>query len=344
MTTDTEFDFRTFVSTHRKSIDARLSSYLPEDVPQQLWQAMRYSVLSGGKRIRALLCLAAADSINPSAHELAMPLACAIEMVHAMSLIHDDLPCMDNDDYRRGRPSNHKVFGEAIALLAGDALLAFVFELLVKEMRNRISADVLLQIVEKFAHALGPYGMVAGQAEDLALTGYSTNSYKGSEVRENSTEGQDPMSSFSLVSLPWTKVHEHSKEVVAVEDLLKSMHSKKTGALIAFCAWSGATVAGAAAPLADALMQYGEILGLAFQITDDLLDITGDIKNLGKTPGKDQASLKTTSVSVWGVDHSKKYLMELQNRGQHILAGTGIKTDSLLPLKSLLQYAIERDR
>jgi geranylgeranyl diphosphate synthase type II len=228
--------------------------------------------------------------------------------VHAMSLIHDDLPCMDDDDYRRGQPANHKVFGEATALLAGDGLLVYVFELLVKELRGRIPSDILLTIVEEFAHALGPDGMVAGQSEDLALTGSTSD----------------------------------ATDTASNAEALQSMHSKKTGALISFSAWAGATISGAQPAVSDAFKQYGEVLGLAFQITDDLLDVTGDIKDLGKTPGKDQAARKTTWVSVWGMEQSREYLSALQNKADSILSNTGIKTDSLLPLKSLLQYAIER--
>lgn len=308
--TSVTFDFQKFAAEHKEIIESQLRSYLTEEIPPQLWEAMRYSVLSGGKRLRALLCLACAECTDSAKAELAIPLACTIELVHAMSLIHDDLPCMDDDDFRRGRPANHKVFGEATALLAGDGLLAYVFELLVKELRGRVASDTLLSVIEKFAHALGPHGMVAGQAEDLALT------------------GDNPAG---------------SNRSTQAESALLSMHSKKTGALISFSAWSGATVCGADATLADALRQYGEILGLAFQITDDLLDVTGDMKALGKTPGKDLIAKKTTWVSVWGIERSKEYLSALQTKANQILLDTRIKSDSLSPLKSLLQYAIERN-
>ncbi len=324
MENKTSFDFKEFVSWRREAVESRLRHYLSQDNPGQLWESMRYSVLSGGKRLRALLCLAAAESVNFLCMEKALPCACAIELVHAMSLIHDDLPCLDNDAFRRGRPSNQKVFGEAMAVLSGDALLAYVFELLIKELGGQVEASTLLAVVEKFSRALGPNGMVGGQVEDLVLTGLAP------DIKHT------------------VNLHMKSPDIINAGNsgldskALESMHSKKTGALIAFAAWSGATVGGATPTQANALEHFGEVLGLAFQITDDLLDITGDIKELGKTPGKDQAAHKTTWVSYYGIDKSKEYVMELQMIAKKILVGSGIKSDSLLPLESLLQYAVDR--
>lgn len=310
-TTEKILDFDTYTKKRRSLIEKQLAVYLDNTDPEILWDSMRYSVLSGGKRLRALLCLASAEAITGSheiAIELAVPCACAVEMVHAMSLIHDDLPCLDNDDLRRGKPTNHKVYGEAIALLAGDALLIMAAETLLKESSRSIDPAVLLEVTRELTSAAGAQGMVGGQVMDMALTGLSDSPDKG------------PVSA----------------------DTLKKMHARKTGALIRFAAWSGAKLAGASGSQLQSFSDYGESLGLAFQITDDLLDVTGDAKSLGKTPGKDAAADKTTWVRLFGEETSRQQLKELESKGMKALSSSGLVTDRLTPLISLLNFAINR--
>ncbi len=293
-------------------IETRLEQYLSHNEPQNLWDSMRYSVLSGGKRLRALLCMAAAEAFGPNddVSELVLPCACAIEMVHAMSLIHDDLPAMDNDDYRRGKPTNHKVFGEAMALLAGDALLMLATEILIDETPAKVDRVILLSVVKELARATGAHGMVGGQVEDMNFTG-----------------GFDKG---------------HTNKEFVDEDILQSIHRRKTGALITFSLWSGARLVEANERQLIDLKRFGEILGLAFQITDDLLDVTGDINTLGKTPGKDEASQKATWVRLFGIDGSKQKLKELETEGLGILENNGIEIGSAPALNELLKYAIHR--
>src|SRR5262249_32168734 len=171
MVAATEFEFKQYVASRREIVEDRLHDYLSGGEPEALWESMRYSVLGGGKRLRALLCLTAADALNPNAIEAALPCACAIEMVHAMSLIHDDLPALDNDDLRRGRPTNHKVFGEALALLAGDALLVLASETILDRTPAEVDRSVVIDVALELARAAGAGGMVGGQVEDMAFTG-----------------------------------------------------------------------------------------------------------------------------------------------------------------------------
>jgi geranylgeranyl diphosphate synthase type II len=268
---------------------------------------MRYSVLGGGKRLRALLCLTAADALSSDALEVALPCACAIEMVHAMSLIHDDLPALDNDDLRRGRPTNHKVFGEALALLAGDALLVLASETVLDRTPSDVERSVVIDVALELARAAGAGGMVGGQVEDMAFTG--------------------------LAQRPQQRV---------TEAMLESMNRRKTGALIRFSTWSGARLAGADESRLRAFTRFGEVVGLAFQITDDLLDVTGDAKVLGKTPGKDEASDKATWVRLCGVEQSRAKLAELEDEGKMLLSSAELTTGKAVMLESLLEYAIHR--
>jgi geranylgeranyl diphosphate synthase type II len=310
-----------YAAKKRGLIEPALGRFMATVSPKALWESMRYSVLSGGKRFRAMLCLASADAIAigsdqrftfEDANTRAMACACAIEMIHAMSLIHDDLPCMDNDDFRRGKPTNHKVYGEALALLAGDGLLAYASEILIRETPHIVGPEIVLDVVAELARAAGPMGMVGGQVEDCIATGMM--SCEG----DISPEAQD-------------KVR-----------LLESIHKKKTGALLRFSAWSGARLMEADEHVLNMLTRYGDILGIAFQIADDLLDITGDIQTLGKTPGKDVATGKVTWVSVYGVEGAKKALQDLESEGNDVLNQTGCGDAAIAPLSALLGYAIHR--
>lgn len=324
--TISEFDFKEYTTTLRQAIEVSLESYLNSNDPPGLWDSMRYSVLNGGKRLRALLCLSSGTAIKGSGARILktlMPCACAIEMVHAMSLIHDDLPCMDDDDLRRGKPTNHKVFGEALALLAGDALLMHAIDILIDKTPRSIDRAVVLNVALELARATGAKGMVAGQVEDLAFTGLSTGS-----------AAQDPDRSSETLS---TMSHPTLDAAI-----IESIHRRKTGALIKFSVWSGAKLAGASQAQLQGLDRFGDILGLAFQITDDLLDVTGDARTLGKTPGKDEATKKATWVRIFGITGAREKLAELEEEGTILLSGLHLESGSSPALHALLQYAIHR--
>jgi geranylgeranyl diphosphate synthase type II len=322
-----KFDFDQYAFDRRKLVEERLSAYLSLNDPPALWAAMRYSVLSGGKRLRALLCLAGAEAIstNPLEETLArsLPCACAIEMIHAMSLIHDDLPCMDNDDFRRGKPTNHKVYGEAMALLAGDALLMHATDILIDETPADLDTHTLLCVVRELSRAAGAKGMVAGQVDDM------TSSTDAAQLQPEDAVRLSTMSDAR---------NDIRIDVATIEKI----HRRKTGALIRFSIWSGAKLSGAAELQLEGLSRFGEILGLAFQITDDLLDVTGDRQTLGKTPGKDEAAKKLTWVSVFGLDGARNRLSELEAEGEQLLSSLALQSGSIPALGSLLKYAIHR--
>ncbi|MDQ5938086.1 MAG: Polyprenyl synthetase family protein [Cyanobacteriota bacterium erpe_2018_sw_21hr_WHONDRS-SW48-000092_B_bin.40] len=322
--TKSDFDFESYLLARRKLVEDRLAIYLVDQEPVRLWQSMRYSVLSGGKRLRAMLTLAAAEAIAASKAqasnngqknvqskaldpiETVLPCACAIEMVHAMSLVHDDLPCLDNDDLRRGKPTNHKVYGEALALLAGDGLLMLANEILIEHTSKAVNPSDLLTVAHELCKATGPSGMVGGQVKDMEFTGADDTKF----------------------------------DIATVE----SIHAGKTGALIRFSLWSGGKLMGANENQLASLYRLGEILGLAFQITDDLLDVTGDAKTLGKTPGKDEASKKATWVRAIGVDGARQKLNEMESEGVTLIEESALDIGGAPVLKALLKYAIHRQK
>ena len=320
-----KFDLHKYATERRSLIENRLESILAQREPTLLWESMRYSALSGGKRVRALLCLASAEAVSSAATgsssqqnedvaiERTVACACAIELIHAMSLIHDDLPCMDNDDVRRGKPTNHKVFGEATALLAGDALLVYATEILIRQTPSSVPPEILLDVIAELHRATGPEGMVGGQVADSIATGLI---HQASSIKNDPTELNSA--------------------------LLESIHKRKTAALLRFSTWSGARLTGADESLLKILGRFGELLGLAFQIADDLLDVTGDVQTLGKTPGKDEASGKLTWVSLHGIESSKKQLAELEQEGKSLLTQSNLPEPGVAPLNALLEFAIYR--
>lgn len=257
------FDFAAYLHAARLRVEAALDGSLPPERPESLREAMRYSLLAGGKRLRPILCLAACE-LAGGEPEQALPTAVALEMIHTMSLIHDDLPAMDNDDLRRGRPTNHKAFGEAKAILAGDALLTRAFEMVALRSPG-VPAERLLQVVGELARAAGAPGLVGGQVVDLESEG-------------------------KAVDL----------------ETLEYIHLHKTGALLRACVISGALVAGADATLQAALHTYARGIGLAFQIIDDILDVTASSAVLGKTAGKDLTADKTTYPKLLGLEESRR--------------------------------------
>ena len=297
----TAADLTGFLERARAQVDAQLEVYLPKPpaCPAIVAQAMRYSVQAGGKRLRPMLTLAAASSVAPdssAAFDFAMPAACAIELIHTYSLIHDDLPAMDNDTLRRGRPTLHVVYGDGIAILAGDGLHAEAFALLAREPKSG-DADICrrkIDVIRIVGEAAGAAGMVGGQAIDLQAA------------------GQAPGHAVTLDA-----------------DGLRHMHALKTGALIRASAVSGAIMAGADAPLVDAIARYGTDVGLAFQIVDDILDVEGDAASLGKTAGKDAAASKPSYPALFGLDGSRALAAESLARAHAALEDARI-SNSLL--------------
>jgi geranylgeranyl pyrophosphate synthase len=266
--------------------------------PEPLHRAMRYSLFAGGKRLRPALCIAAGELFD-GPEEVVMPVACALEMIHTYSLVHDDLPAMDDDDLRRGRPTCHKAFGEATAILAGDALLTLAFRVLAEEGVTAETAARRLAVTAVIARAAGtPGGMAAGQALDLAAEG---------------------------------------RETSAAE--LDRLHAAKTGALLAASAVSGALAAGADPGSVERLRRYGQGLGLAFQIADDVLDLTATSAELGKTPGKDTAARKATYPALFGVEGSMARARELAASAEAELDAFGERAE---PLRRMACFAVER--
>jgi geranylgeranyl diphosphate synthase type II len=283
-------DLMAYLESRQRMIGEALEAALPEmgGLAGDLRRAMRYSLLAGGKRLRPVLCLAGAEAVG-GAVEQALPAALALEMVHTYSLIHDDLPCMDDDDFRRGRPTSHKVFGEALAVLAGDGLLAEGLAILVRAgAEGRWPADRVLAALNEITRALSSEGMVAGQVVDLQM------------------EGRE-----------------------ADEATVRFIHTHKTGALIAASVTSGALLAGGRPEQVRALGCYGRSVGLAFQIVDDILDIEGDPEVMGKGRGADQALGKVTYPGVIGLEPSWETARNLVAEGRAALAGFGPEADPL---------------
>jgi geranylgeranyl diphosphate synthase type II len=251
-----------YLAHQTQVVDAALDACVPAETtpPETIHQAMRYSLFAGGKRIRPVLCITAAHAVSECTDGIEKA-ACALELIHTYSLIHDDLPALDNDDLRRGRPTNHKVFGEAMAILAGDSLLTLAFEVLAK---LSVDAERRARLVGELASASGTVGgMIAGQVHDLE------------------GEGQVPTA-----------------------ELLERIHRAKTGALLRVSVRMGAIYAGASDGELDAVSRYGEHIGLAFQIVDDILDVEQSSEALGKTAGKDAAQHKITFPAVYGLSRS----------------------------------------
>jgi geranylgeranyl diphosphate synthase type II len=286
-----------YLERRAAEVNAFLARCVPDEAtpPTTLHKAMRYSLLGGGKRLRPVLALAAGEACGANV-ELLLPVACALEMVHTYSLVHDDLPAMDNDDLRRGRPTNHKVFGEATAILVGDALLTHAFLVLAEA---NLPAAARVALVRELASAAGAAkGMVGGQAEDL----------------EN--EGKP-----------------------ASLEIVERIHRAKTGAMIRASVVSGGLAAGASPEVLSALHAYGDRIGLAFQIVDDLLDLTATSEELGKTAGKDLTAQKATFPAVLGVDESARRARELLDQAFAALAPLGERAKRL---EQIARFIVER--
>lgn len=280
-------------------INGALEASLPSEdrFPQVIYRAMRYSVVNGGKRLRPTLTLAGCEAVggNP---ENALPTACAVEFIHAFSLIHDDLPALDNDDFRRGKPTSHRVFGEAMAILAGDALLTFAFET-ISGRTTGVPADVLIKVIHRIAAATGTEGMIVGQVVDIESEG---------------------------------------KQIDL--ETIRFIHSRKTGALIEAAVVCGGMLGGASEAQLDALSTYGNKTGLAFQIADDILDVTGETEKLGKTVGSDLRKEKATYPAIFGLEKSKELAREAVDDAVSVLRDFDHRAD---PLRAIARFVIERE-
>lgn len=313
-----DFDLAAWSQARRAMVESALESWVGADVPEPLGQPMRYAVLGGGKRLRPLLALAAAEAVGGDARA-ALRAACAVELIHAYSLVHDDMPCMDDDVLRRGRPTVHVQFGQASALLAGDALQALAFELLTPQAGEEDAAarlavqptgadagdapglapDVQARLCRLLARAAGGRGMAGGQAIDLASVGLRLSA-----------------------------------------DELRTMHRLKTGALLQASVLMGAACGAPAAAAGRELARYGAAIGLAFQVVDDVLDVTADTATLGKTAGKDQARDKPTYVSLMGLEAARGFAGLLLAEALAALQASGLPRTA--PLQALAREIVAR--
>jgi geranylgeranyl diphosphate synthase type II len=297
LTETVAFNLDKYLRDLKQEVEAALDASIAVTYPEKIYESMRYSLMAGGKRLRPILCLSACELLGGDRIS-AMPTACAMEMVHTMSLIHDDLPAMDNDDYRRGKLTNHKVYGDDIAILAGDALLAYAFEFIAGQTKG-VPAERILKVIAHLGHAVAATGLVGGQVVDLEC------------------EGKPDVTAETL-----TFIHIH-----------------KTAALLESCVICGALLAGANDTDIKRLSTYANNIGLAFQIIDDILDITATSEQLGKTAGKDLAAQKVTYPSLWGIEASQKKAEELVAQAKAQLISYG---DAALPLMALADYITAR--
>ena len=277
---------------YRKIVDEHLDKYIEVIYPESIYESMRYSLLAGGKRLRPVMAIEAASIFNTPIENI-IPTACAIEMLHCQSLIHDDLPCMDNDDYRRGKLSNHKVFGEAVATLAGDAFLSYAPKLIIDKTPKSVSSDKVLKVLNEFFIAAGVDGIISGQIVDI-----------DSEKKKISPE------------------------------TLEFIYEYKTAKLFKLALRSGAIIAGADENSLKNLTSFAQYYGHAFQIYDDILDVTSTLQELGKTPGKDADVQKSTYVSMYGLGEAKNKALFLCSQACDILKSNNINSDILFGIVS----------
>jgi farnesyl diphosphate synthase len=294
-------DFEVWMQRGQQAVESALQQWVPDDAPAGLGVAMRYGVLDGGKRLRPLLVLAAAEAVGADSAEAqgaALRAAVAVELIHAYSLVHDDMPCMDNDVLRRGKATVHVQYGEAQAMLAGDAMQALAFEVLTPD--TGVAPALQARLCSLLARASGHAGMAGGQAIDLASVGKPLD-----------------------------------------EDALRDMHRRKTGALLRASVLMGASCGSPTLQAWDALSDYGAAIGLAFQVVDDILDVTGESEALGKTAGKDRHDNKPTYVSMLGLPAARCHAAELRDQAHAALARSGLERAAGLSM--LADKVVERD-
>lgn len=285
-------DFQAYYDNQRKLVENYLKNRLAKKGISKVDEAMEYSLMAGGKRLRPILLMAAAEAVGSKGYNY-LPVACGLEMIHTYSLIHDDLPCMDDDDYRRGRLTNHKVFGEAMAVLAGDGLLTLAFEVMLEQ--KNVEPNSLIETVREIAMCAGNFGMVGGQGLDLEF------------------EGQK-----------------------ITPEQLRKLHSGKTGALFIAAIRGGANLAGATSEQLLALTKFADLLGLAFQITDDILDVEGTEEELGKPVGSDAKNHKSTYVSLYGLDAAKELANKTIDEALECLTMFGENAEPLREITKLM--------
>jgi geranylgeranyl diphosphate synthase type II len=292
------FDLKKYLEERRRLVDAALEKFLPGEGewPPRLHEAMLYSIRAGGKRLRPILAIAACEALGASIDRV-MPVATAIEMIHTYSLIHDDLPAMDDDELRRGKPTNHKIYGEALAILAGDALLTEAFRLMARHRHREVDPTVLMEVIESIADAAGSKGMAGGQVMDL----------------------------------------ESEKKKISLSELEK-LHRHKTGRLMKISVEAGARLGGGTAAQVETLGLYGEKIGLAFQIADDVLDIEGG-EEIGKDVGSDLANEKATYPSLLGLSSSKELAGKMVEEAVSLLQSFDEKAE---PLREIARYVVNR--
>ena len=269
-------------------VNNKLDEFIQIEYPQTIFKSMKYTVMLPGKRLRPIMCLESCRMFGGNIED-AIPTACAIEMLHAQTLIHDDLPCMDNDDFRRGKPTNHKVFGEAMAVLAGDALLTYAPQIITKYSKN-LEPSVLLKVLNEYFQYAGAYGVIAGQVVDI-------------ESENNNYDGLNK------------------------EEILNYLHLHKTSDLFQLAMRTGAIIAGASEEKIEAITEFAKTFGLAFQIADDILDEVSTFEQMGKTLGKDKAEGKLTFVSLYGLEESKCKLSCLFDKCYDIMNKQNIDSD-----------------
>lgn len=286
--------------SYRKTVDEYLDKYIDVVYPESIYESMRYSLLAGGKRLRPVIAMETAFLFKASQQEI-LPTACAIEMLHCQSLIHDDLPCMDDDDFRRGQPSNHKVYGEATATLAGDAFLSYAPKLILEKTPTSVPADVILNVLREFFIAAGVDGIISGQVVDI----------------------------------------ESEKKKIS-KDVLNFIYEYKTAKLFKLAVRAGALIGGASKEQLNGLTVFAQYYGHAFQIYDDILDVTATLEDIGKTPGKDEAVEKATYVSMFGLEEAKKQALFLCNEAYDILKSIKINSVILEGVVSEISEGIKK--
>ncbi len=274
------------MNNYIEAVNKKLEEFMPVLYPKDIFKAMKYTVTLPGKRLRPVMCLETCRMFKGNIED-AFPTACAIEMLHAQTLIHDDLPCMDNDDFRRGKPTNHKVFGEANAVLAGDALLTFAPQIIIKNSKN-LGSDKLIRIMEEYFHAAGAFGVIAGQVVDI-------------ESEKNYPEN--------------------------AQETLEYIHTHKTADLFKLALRTGAIIADASEKEIEEITEFGQNMGVAFQIADDILDETSTFEEMGKTLGKDKEAGKLTYTNLYGIEKSREDLNNLIERCFEILKKNNLKSE-----------------
>ena len=280
-------------------IDKKLDEFMIIQYPEDIFKAMKYTVTLPGKRLRPVMCLETCRMFGGN-YEDAIPTACAIEMLHAQTLIHDDLPCMDNDDFRRGKPTNHKVFGEANAVLAGDALLTFAPQIIVKNS-SKLGSEKLIKILEEYFHAAGAFGVIAGQVVDI-------------ESEKGNVKGEKA-------------------------DTLDYIHTHKTADLFKLALRTGAIIANATEKEIEEITEFGQAMGVAFQIADDILDETSTFEEMGKTMGKDKEAGKLTYTTLYGLEKAKEDLNKLIEKCFKILSDNNLHSEVFEQILHKIQKA-----